>query len=138
MLVEFGEQLRICGRYDEAESALAEALARGTDERVGTLAALLRLRIWLDSDPAVDVGAIEVEVRRAAEVSEALGDDTVAAEAWDALAEVSYMRCRYAAAAEADRHAAAHAERAGERDEQQADARALRKSCRLETRPNRE
>ena len=114
LLVEVGFQLHTLGRYEDARGALAEAVARETDECVAALAELARLRIELACDPGADLGALEAEAGRALELYETTGDDTVATAAWDVLADVSWIRCRFAEAADAGSRAAEHAERAGD------------------------
>jgi class 3 adenylate cyclase/tetratricopeptide (TPR) repeat protein len=113
LLVELAETLRMTGRYEEGQAVLDEVPKQTTDERTAALASLSRLRIRFGTDPAFDVSAMEVEARRLAERAEAIGDHAVAAEAWDVLMDVSWARCRFAAAAEAGRRVASHYRQAG-------------------------
>jgi tetratricopeptide (TPR) repeat protein len=112
-LVDAAGQLRRTGLYADATAALDEAVALRPEERLAARATLARLRIRFESDPDLGVDAIETEARKAAALADDLDDHILAAEAWAALSDVSWARCRFEATAELETRAAEHAERAG-------------------------
>jgi class 3 adenylate cyclase/tetratricopeptide (TPR) repeat protein len=113
LLIDAAGQLRVTGLYDEAAAAADEGVALRPEERLATRARLALLRIRFESDPDLDLGVLATEARKAAVLADELDDHILAAEAWGALADVSWARCRFEATAEADTRAAEHAERAG-------------------------
>jgi tetratricopeptide (TPR) repeat protein len=113
LLVDAAGQLRQTGLYADATAALDEAVALRPEERLATRATLSRLRIRFESDPDLGLDVIETEARKAAALADDLDDHILAAEAWAALSDVSWARCRFEATAELETRAAEHAERAG-------------------------
>jgi class 3 adenylate cyclase/tetratricopeptide (TPR) repeat protein len=113
LLVDAAGQLRVTGLYADATAAIDEAVALRPEERLATRATLARLRIRFESDPDLGLDVIETEARKAAALADELDDHGLAAEAWTALSDVSWARCRFEATAEAETRAAEHAERAG-------------------------
>jgi hypothetical protein len=97
---------------DAAEAA--RALARGAGERGGELLALRELavqRAWAGTaDASVELMAIAAE---AIPLFEARGDDAGLTQAWWAIADAEWLRCRYAESAAALTRAIEHAGRAG-------------------------
>jgi class 3 adenylate cyclase/tetratricopeptide (TPR) repeat protein len=114
LLVRLSDELVQCGRLAEAEAALADAISSAPSERVRQLARLHRFALELRMDPHVDVGAIEAEARRAAADSSALGDDEVAAAAWEILSFVAIGHNHFAGLREAGERLCAHYRRAGD------------------------
>src|SRR5581483_6614173 len=94
LLVDLAEAACECGRFGEAEAALAAAAATSADGRARTMAALGLYRLQIDTDAAIDLDEAEREARRAVEEAEASGDDAAATAAWRLLFHVDVYRCR--------------------------------------------
>ena len=114
LLVRLADELAHCGRFAEADAALAEALASAPDERTRQLALLRGYDIQVRTDPHVDAGSIASAARRTADAYAALSDDEVAAAAWDLVGLIAMGRNHFAGQREAGERLVAHRKRAGD------------------------
>jgi class 3 adenylate cyclase/tetratricopeptide (TPR) repeat protein len=114
LLVRLSDELVQCGRLGEADAALTEAIASAASEPARQLARLRLFSLKLRMDPHVDVDSIEAEARRAADDYAAVGDDEVAAAAWDVLAFIAMGRNHFADLREAGTRLSTHYRRAGD------------------------
>ncbi len=124
LLPDLGDALRMRGQFDQARAVLDEATALADDagdEAIAAYAAVIRVRLDIQTDPAFSLSRGADKAEWAFRVLEESGDDHRLAGAWELLAWLPYLRCRYAEAEEALQKTLEHAERAGNtRQEQRA------------------
>jgi class 3 adenylate cyclase/tetratricopeptide (TPR) repeat protein len=97
LLADLGDALLWSGRFDDAEQALAEAIAladRAGDERTRTRARLSQMRLRFQVDPSADYEQLEAEGLEAATHCEANGDDFGAARAWRVVYWARWGLCK--------------------------------------------
>jgi DNA-binding SARP family transcriptional activator len=117
LMADLAEALRETGDFAQAEEILAAVGAAATasgDRGLATYADMVRLRLQVAADPAVDTHELERGARRAVAVFEELGDERRLAKAWELLAWALWMRCQAGATEAALLQAIEHAQRAGD------------------------
>jgi tetratricopeptide (TPR) repeat protein len=117
LLPALGGALVLAGDLAEAESVLAEAIEAGTvasDRRVELHARLEHAFLRALTNPELGVEHLRRIADEAIPELEALGDDVGMAKAWRRIADVQWMRNRWAEQERALERALVHAERAGD------------------------
>jgi DNA-binding SARP family transcriptional activator len=117
LLAELGEAVRESGDYARAEAVLAEAIQSADeagDEARLEYARLVRLRMRVQTDPALTADDIVAGAQRAIDFFSEPGDDRALGKAWELLAWGSWLRCQAAATEEALQRSLEHAGRAGD------------------------
>ncbi len=97
LLADLGDALLWGGRFDDADSALAEAVelaGRAADERTGVRARLSQLRLRFQVDAEADYAELEREALTTAEQCTTIGDDFGAARAWRVVYWARWGQCQ--------------------------------------------
>jgi tetratricopeptide (TPR) repeat protein len=118
LLADLGQALMERGELRDAEQTLSEAVELATaftDRTAEAHARLAGLGLRLYTDPEGKTDEIRAEVERVLPVFDELGDERGLAAASLLLAEVDWMRSRYASVEEHLERTIAHAQRAGDR-----------------------
>jgi predicted ATPase/class 3 adenylate cyclase len=117
LLVDLSEAYRETGDLERAEAVLAEASAAASASDDPTLqwhARVARLRLRVQTDPALKTDELLAEATRAVEVFERAGDERRLAEAWSLLAWAPWFECQASAAERALERAVEYARRTGD------------------------
>jgi class 3 adenylate cyclase/tetratricopeptide (TPR) repeat protein len=97
LLADLGDALLWRGHFDEAQSALGEAIGlaeREGDEQTRARARLSQMRLRFQVDPDADYEELEAEGLEAARLCEAGGDDFGAARAWRVVYWARWGLCK--------------------------------------------
>jgi DNA-binding SARP family transcriptional activator len=117
LLADLGEAVREGGDYARAESVLADAIdsahAAGEHARE-EYARLVRLRMRIQTDPALSAGDVLAGGRRAIDFFGGLGDDHSLGKAWELVAWGRWLQCQAAETELALHRSLEHARRAGD------------------------
>jgi tetratricopeptide (TPR) repeat protein len=113
LLADLGEAVRESGDYARAEEVLGEAIELGDRVR-SEYARLIRLRMRVQTDPALNADDLLEGARRAIEFFESEADDRALGKAWELLAWGRWLHCQAAATEEALQRSIQHALAAGD------------------------
>jgi class 3 adenylate cyclase/tetratricopeptide (TPR) repeat protein len=117
---DLGAALRDTGDLVRADAILSQAIeeaAAAGDRRSGFLALIERARLRLQTDSEGGTDEVLETAEEALNVFRELGDQLGLSRAWSLVANVHWLRCRYAAMEDVLDRALQHAQKAGDRRE---------------------